>query len=402
MDAEDDDFPANEEGAESTVAMTSPAFEGVPSPISVPPPAPRKPVPMGTSPVAFPPPAPTPQPSSPRVARPEPAPAPAPRAQRAQTVIGIAPPAPGAQRPPTAPVPMPVPTPRAAKVQSEFAPDLPRLDPGQEEHTMTGIDALFALDGGASAAARAAVRPAAGRPSSAAQDAVTVARSRFDKEAPTLALDRGDIALGGIPNLGDRSDEDESTRAVPREELLRGSGQDAQLVVGDDAQGDDATLAVAPGTDEASLKRRAAFAETLTSEVAFPPPAAAFPSMAGRPTPSGTMQSTQALGPAAPSAPMPAAPWDPNQGSWGPGMAPPMPQPHAAPLSGQMPVAPMPNPHGGMMPNAYPNPAPWGPMPGPPAKAFPLSGQMILLIVIGVVCIGIFVTGIVLFVTTKF
>ena len=77
-----------------------------------------------------------------------------------------------------------------------------------------------------------------------------------------------------------------------------------------------------------------------------------------------------------------------------------------APMTSHMPMGPM---HGGPMmmqrqPQGmpYPNhpPQPW-PQPAP-GKPFALSGQMVLLIVVGVICVGIFVTGIVLFVTTKF
>jgi len=46
-------------------------------------------------------------------------------------------------------------------------------------------------------------------------------------------------------------------------------------------------------------------------------------------------------------------------------------------------------------------PTNWNPL-QPPAPKSKISGQMILLFVVGFVCLAIFVTGIVLFATTKF
>lgn len=122
-------------------------------------------------------------------------------------------------------------------------------------------------------------------------------------------------------------------------------------------------------------------------------------------------QSYQGMGP--PSAPHPMAPGAhpgmgmhgaPNQQQqgWGP------------PSSGQMPAAiprqmggaqsyggaPMMQQQPGMNPRGQ-APTNWNPLQAPTAKS-KISGQMILLFVVGFVCLAIFVTGIVLFATTKF
>jgi len=78
--------------------------------------------------------------------------------------------------------------------------------------------------------------------------------------------------------------------------------------------------------------------------------------------------------------------------------------PGGAPSYAEYPgAAPMMQPPQGQ-PGGVPRgqaPTNWNPLQAPPQKS-KISGQMILLFVVGFVCLAIFVTGIVLFVTTKF
>lgn len=263
--------------------------------------------------------------------------------------------------------------------------------------------------------------------------------------------------------LHDRSEEEESTRAVSREEMLR--GHDA-VIIGEDsegAQGEDATLALSPGLNEAA--HLTALAETLTKEqqskgqipVAPPAPAAGAPppppgfdpnfGLSPPVPPPPTNQGWQQQQPPPPMAPPPQA-WqqDPNAYPGGPGAqsypnmsvgpvsgphlpaqswtpnAPPS-QPHFPAAPGQMPHS-QPNlqvPQSGQMmaaqqagpipypgqPNIHqPPPNPFGDWnagaPLPAQKAPTGKGQIILLGVVGVVCLSIFIIGIVLFATTKF
>jgi hypothetical protein len=180
-------------------------------------------------------------------------------------------------------------------------------------------------------------------------------------------------------------DEDyEETKAVPREELLR--QQDAHVVVGADASGDDATLAVPPSANEAALLNSigAAIGESL--------------------------QHPPGVGHGGGPPPQYQPPHQPPHGGMGGTMGMPGPQPWS---SGQLPVAPrvpggtgsyggapMMGPQGGL-PRGQ-GPTNWAPLQGahPPARR--ISGQMILLLIVGFICLAIFVTGIVLFATTKF
>jgi hypothetical protein len=379
------EFPDDEGGGESTVAMASPTFD------------PSVPSPLGDSGGPLPGPTPTPGSSSqgsravvPRVAAPHiPGPLPAmagaksaaiPRPPRAQTVIGIAPPAEGAQRPP--------PEAKRANVPalSEFAPEDPLPDDGP---TMTGVEGMINAFADVSTPAVATpVRDIAamrgdrrGRPGSSPLATTTGAPSergmdaRFDKEAVTMAADRSSArALPGLDDFAEETGEDESTRAVPREELMRVQGgapvstRDAQLVVGDDAVGEDATLAVAPGMNAANPRLRpATFSQSPMGGPTEPADFRPYPSPGAFPA-------------AHPHAGAPT--WDPAQRPWTP------------PMQG----GPMmhPQPYGAQ-------PAPWSqgqPQAAPPRPG--MSGQTILLIVVGVVCVTVFLTGIVLFLTTRF
>lgn len=306
-------------------------------------------------------------------------------------------------------------------------------------------ESTFGLDDGLSDAARAAV---SGPPSSRRSPLASTqfsSPSSANPSGPDTSFVREEFVR---PNPGPpfphpataaRIDEDpEPTRAVPREEMLRGVEQDAHVIVGNDAAGDDATLAVSPDSID-GVKHRAALADAYRNDRGgdgFPlPPGAGFPPgpnlpMTGAPTP-----------PVGPPYPMGGAPaWnDPQRQAWNepqqqawPGHAhnmappnPPMPMHPYAPMG--YPPGPMPphvggqppNMHAhmamqGQMPGAYAGqrmpmmpsqqpqlPAGWG-VPAPDGKRIRVSGQVLILAAVGFVCLAIFVTGIVLFATTKF
>lgn len=235
------------------------------------------------------------------------------------------------------------------------------------------------------------------------------------------------VPAAGRP-YSDVDDSAEPTKAVSRDELLgRGrvdAGQDGHVVIGADAGGEDATLAVAPGSNEASsMNLGAAIGNALASgtlqsplgnDPAFPPPHGHQPQPQGQP-----YQGYPGMG----------APSGPNaMGQGGPGGHGGQPydwgmqgQPQNQPWSsGHMPAANPRTPggapsyggganmHGMQQPQGGPAgipraqaPTNWGPLQAPPQKS-KISGQMILLFVVGFVCLAIFVTGIVLFATTKF
>jgi len=233
-------------------------------------------------------------------------------------------------------------------------------------------------------------------------------------------------------------EEEESTRAVPREELLR--AQDAHVVVGEDAAGEDATLAVGPGENEANSKHLAALAKTMMAEgdQAFPPPPGVFPAPPAASSPAArTMPS---MGGPRPSWHEPQQPW--GQGVPAGGHMAPMGQdrPTSNPQLGSNPQMPVSGPHGmgmphgghmhgagpmsmpgqmGMPPHMHQAPIPYPGQQGGPmmqggqngvpwggqaqaGKGIKLSNQILLLALVGVICLAIFITGIVLFVTTKF
>ena len=458
--SEDAEFSADDDdegGGESTVAMQSPSFDpAMPSPVSIPPPPPgigAAQAMVPTAPVAFPVPG---RAVGMTAQSPAITPGTFSRPKRAQTVIGIAPPGQGAQRPPgplAAPPqqhrpPASVPRTPVVPVLSDdddgpisetAAVELPDLTAPPPTLTVTGKtpEQMFGLDEAAGAAARAAVRPNArhsplastGFAPGGAGAVKSSAPTRLEKPVPprpsidqenTTTAFVEDLGLpltasaGFLPKLDDGDGDDESTRAVPREELLR--SQDASFIVGDDAAGDDATLAVAPGMNEAASQRMGIPSPTgLSADASGGHPAPflgsahptqqspQFPSMMGPPpswnTPSApgmqqnmphNMSSTSAM-PSSTSA-MP--------------MLPPYGQQQGYPPHG------MQGPQASQMPMGYPNagwPQQWPPqqqgqmVPAPRQnKKFPLSGQVIALGIVGIVCLAIFVTGVVLFFTTKF
>jgi len=277
-----------------------------------------------------------------------------------------------------------------------------------------------------------------------------------DKDAETMSFVGDELPAG-------ENDVEETTRAVSREELIR--HQDAQLIVGDDAHGDEATLAVAPGQIEGldpaiaaalsnALKQREPARQPpqdAPGPPAFPPPQSPFPgsSMQGGSMEGGSMQGGSMGGssghlPAAPPASQSFANAPPPQSWGGQGMPPsfdPMlpqhqggypppsnpnpgvqqtqnmtggPNPHQAtavgpgggPPSQQMPMQHQPMQQQQLQQRGMANPQAWMTQPSPPPAAMTgpsrFTPQVILLVAVGVVCLAIFIIGIVLFVTTKF
>ncbi|MBX3203955.1 MAG: hypothetical protein KF764_02740, partial [Labilithrix sp.] len=254
------------------------------------------------------------------------------------------------------------------------------------------------------------------------------------------ARDGGPPGSNALPQPLERMEEEERTRAVPREELLR--AQDAHVIVGDDAVGEDATLAVSPGDNEANSKHLAALAQTMAQDPdgAFPPPPGVFPPPPSAHAGHGPGGAPNMMAPhGAMSGPQSQSGWnDAQPPPWGPPASSPMQQvqpgydrptsnphmpassphmaamPHGGPLPAHMGQGhgPMGPPmQGPMGPPSYPGqpgpmmhgraPAPWA-QPGPGTRPVKLSGQILLLAIVGVICLAIFITGIVLFATTKF
>jgi hypothetical protein len=202
-----------------------------------------------------------------------------------------------------------------------------------------------------------------------------------DKDADTMALG-GNSPL--LPSLNDSEGEpEETTRAVSREELM-GSHQDAQFIVGEDAMGDEATLAVAPGQIDLGGQGglAAALAESIRRESqpnmpgapAFPAPPQNFQNGGPSPGPMGSSGRQVAASPHG----------DPGgyQGMGG-GMQPPQSQPQpwggdAAPWGGEQ-APPWSQPMGGMQQQGY-DPMMPGPQssPGMPG-GYPQSGQHALM-----------------------
>lgn len=249
---------------------------------------------------------------------------------------------------------------------------------------------------------------------------------------------------------------DETTRAVARDELLRQQQED-HVVVGDqdDAVGDEATLAVAPGQvdlgpggGEIAAALQATLGKREDAPPAFPPPPPAFPpppAPHGQPGSNPHMPAAQPMNASGataamasyrgaglpqppPSSQQQQQPYDPMmpnpQGFGGPMQHGGYPssghQPVMGPQSQNMPMSSpgthpmmgnnMGMPMGGPMapPNQNPNapPPPWMTQPSPPPTGmvggFKITPQVIMLAVVGIVCLAIFVVGIVLFVQTKF
>ena len=203
----------------------------------------------------------------------------------------------------------------------------------------------------------------------------------IDKDADTMALGAGSPLL---PSLDYGEPPEETTRAVSREELM-GSHQDAQFIVGEDAMGDEATLAVAPGQIDLGIGQgglAAALAESIRRE--------SQPNMPGAPAFPPPSQGFQNGGPMGSSGRLPAASpqGDPGQyGGMGAGMQQQQPQQHqqqqpwggdAAPWGGeQAPPWSQPQPMGS--PQGY-DPMMPGPQSSPGMQGgYPQSGQHALM-----------------------
>jgi translation initiation factor IF-2 len=202
-----------------------------------------------------------------------------------------------------------------------------------------------------------------------------------DKDAETMAL-RDDSPL--LPSLNDSEGEsEETTRAVSREELIR--HQDAQFIVGADAMGDEATLAVAPGQIDLGAHGglAAALAESIRRESqpnmpgapAFPAPPQGFqsgdpggyPGMGG-----GGMQVPQ-------SQPQ-AQPWGGDAAPWGGEQAPAWSHQQRDPMSGMQqqgydPMMPGPQSSPGMH-GGYPQSGQYGLMQQQGPQGYGAQGGM--------------------------
>jgi hypothetical protein len=254
---------------------------------------------------------------------------------------------------------------------------------------------------------------------------------------------------GDLPKIGDPVDSEETTRAVSREEMMLHS--DAQVVLGDDdeALGDENTLAVAPGQlgdlgiDPALVAALSEGRAHPQSNPEFPPsqpfgPQQPYQSQSGM----GAAPPYQGQAPQSqPQQPVGSAPSWQGEAWQGDAAAQSYRNPPQQPMGqmGQMgmqqgydPLLPQggypmqggQGGQGGPMPMPYPGQqaSPNGPMgmgqqmqPMPPQQWMqpmaPASGggfakkftpQIIMLIVVGAVCLSIFIVGIVLFVTTNF
>ena len=261
-------------------------------------------------------------------------------------------------------------------------------------------------------------------------------RINDDEHAETVALRRPESRL---PNLADEPEPEEATRALVREEMMGkpSAHQDAHVIVGSGAVGDDATLAIGPNalnTDlgELGASLDPALAEALAQRSAdrhphaqhphappAPPPFFSQPATGHAPyvhpqpppqswqdapsrqepapaayTPSG---SHPAMGGLPPSQPMP----------WGSNPHAPTAPAYALPQQ-QLPQQQLPQ-QGMMAPQQAPWMPPAAPLPEPPTRGggrtlggIRMTSQVMILAGVGVVCLGVFVIGLVLFFTTKF
>lgn len=219
--------------------------------------------------------------------------------------------------------------------------------------------------------------PAAGQRPAASPMASTGYRPQgmVDKDADTMALAGEDHRLPPLDS-GDNEPE-ETTRAVSRDELIRQHG--ASFVVGNDAMGDEATLAVAPGQIDLGIDPNgmaAALAESIKRE--------SQPNVPGAPAFPPPPQNFQNSAPMGSSGHLPAAPPHGAQGQH-PGMGMQQQQQQgwggdAAPWGGEhAPPWSQPQPMGGGMQQGY-DPMVPGPQsnPGMPG-GYPQSGQHALM-----------------------
>lgn len=334
--------------------------------------------------------------------------APPPRPAHRQTTIGLAPQAGGPPRP-GKPAPAP--------------PGKPPSSPSAGRALAKGDAQGFGLDAAVADAARAAVGSSAPRHSPLATTGYSSDSVTSERELPR-SFPASASPPDAVPSLYENESEYESTRSVPREVLL---ANEPQVVIGSAAGGDEATLAVSPEQSGVSAEMRAALARTLQQEsVGFPSPGA----------PRATAPAFTAGAPMSDprDARLAASPWSgPQQPPilgpstiQGLGAPPPPPAPPMGLYPGQGPPVHALSEHGPMAPGMHPGqgfgpPPPYAPMsvrapnsyPGyttgplgspPQAGVAPSSPwskptRMILLLVIIVVSLAIFVTGVVLFLT---
>ena len=378
-DKHDDDNPWDDDDGARTLATDGPSFEmpsNIPSPITVPPPAPAPPknpakaTLVGLMPADF------------------------------LAIIAAAPPLSGPTTPRSPPRPVTIP--------DDALDDLP----GQQDDGPTML--------GAGSSPNIPLRDDAAPPGGFGGFAPM--HRHTDADAETMALDREDSRL---PDLSDEPDEPEdATRALTREQMMgtpSGGHQDAHVVVGSDARGDEATLAIGPDQLSPALGALGAPLEPALAE-------ALAQRVAEHHQHIQQQAHQQQLSPHFPQPPHPAHP-APQQQQFAPhhahqaayALQQPATQPVAYPPSGQHPMMgppqsqPLPQsqpvPWGApptFAPQSSPQPAPWMPSPQPPAAealgafGFRSRSQVMVLAGVGVVCLAIFVIGLVLFFTTKF
>lgn len=237
-------------------------------------------------------------------------------------------------------------------------------------------------------------------------------------------------SFGVVPDVGADLDppsaEDAATRAIPREDLMR--APDSRVVFDNDVGGYEATLAVPfpSSSGQGGEKIAAALAEALQQQQqqasAGGMPGAASLSFLGkprgesRPPMAETLQTPQypaGVPPPAPAPVLPASARFPN--TPGAGFQPALfagPMPGASypggsrpPVTAPMAAAPLAAPwlqQGGVPPAPSTGPSYGMPMPHHPHPAASPSGkkQVLLVVLVGVVCLTIFVVGVVLFLTT--
>lgn len=168
------------------------------------------------------------------------------------------PPAPASGPKPTAPSPSSR-TPSAVSKVSRFdnVPSLVSEEDADDENPTMAIPsgvAMLAIDAAAQDSRAAITAIPAPPPPSLANTAFA--------DSPYAAV----RPSAGHPPIAPLSEPEETTRAVSREELLR--HQDASVVVGAGAEGDDATLAVPSTANNAARAVPLGFAETLGPSIA--------------------------------------------------------------------------------------------------------------------------------------
>lgn len=391
-DEKHDDNPWDEDDGARTLATDGPSFEmpsNIPSPITVPPP----PLPPPPPPVS-------------------------PKHPPKATLVGLmpedflasiakgAPPRPGPGTPRSQP--------RPVTISDDALDDLH----GQRNDGPTML--------GAGSSPNIPLRDDAARPGGFAP-----AHRLNDADAETMALSIEDSRL---PDLSDEPEAEDATRALTREEMMGtppGGHQDAHVIVGSDARGDEATLAIGPDQlspelgelGELGASLEPALAEALARRVAehhqhvqqqaqqqgYPQPPhephflqPACPDQQQQPY---AQQAPYVL-PQPVTRPVAYPPSGPH-----PVMGPqchPLPQSQPQPWGAPPGYAPQPQAQLMMAPPGAqwmpPSPSPLPPLAagGPSVFGIRLTSQIMVLAGVGVVCLAIFVVGLVLFFTTKF